>query len=63
MSYHDAPKYILALANRVRMGLENWPKEERDDVHVVFSAHSLPERILKTGDPYDSQLRVVLGVR
>src|SRR5690606_1297020 len=26
-------------------------------VHVVFSAHSLPERIMKMGDPYDSQLR------
>jgi protoporphyrin/coproporphyrin ferrochelatase len=26
-------------------------------VHVVFSAHSLPVRILKMGDPYDSQLR------
>ena len=26
-------------------------------MHVVFSAHSLPERILKMGDPYDAQLR------
>ena len=57
MSYHDAPKYIHALANRVRVGIEHWPPEERDDVHVVFSAHSLPVRIMKMGDPYDSQLR------
>ena len=56
-SYHDAPKLIEALANRVEMGLAEWPAAERDDVHVVFSAHSLPERILKMGDPYDSQLR------
>ncbi len=56
-SYHDAPKLIEALANRVGMGLAEWPHSERDDVHVVFSAHSLPERILKMGDPYDSQLR------
>ena len=56
-SYHDAPKLIQALANRVQMGLEAWPKDERDDVHVVFSAHSLPVRIIKMGDPYDSQLR------
>jgi ferrochelatase len=56
-SYHDAPKLIEALANRVEMGLAEWPEAERDSVHVVFSAHSLPERILKMGDPYDSQLR------
>src|SRR5438093_1061023 len=26
------------------------------DAHVVFTAHSLPERILETGDPYKHQL-------
>lgn len=56
-SYHTAPGYIQALANRVHEGLSHWPKVKRDRVHVVFSAHSLPARILKTGDPYDSQLR------
>ncbi|MCA9873980.1 MAG: ferrochelatase [Anaerolineales bacterium] len=56
-SYHDAPKLIQALANRVDEGLSRWPEAERDDVHVIFSAHSLPVRIMKMGDPYDSQLR------
>ena len=56
-SYHDAPKYIQALANRVHDGLNRWPEDERDDVHIIFSAHSLPVRIIKMGDPYDSQLR------
>ncbi len=55
-SYHDAPKYIQALANRVQEGIARWPEAERDSVHVVFSAHSLPVRILKTGDPYQDQL-------
>ncbi|MFW6096531.1 MAG: ferrochelatase [Chloroflexota bacterium] len=56
-SYHDEPKYIQALARRVQEGLEKWPPAQRDDVHVIFSAHSLPQRILEMGDPYDSQLR------
>lgn len=56
-SYHDAPKLIQALANRVQEGLSQWPEAERDNVHVIFSAHSLPVRIMKMGDPYDSQLR------
>ncbi len=56
-SYHDAPKLVEALANRVREGINRWPAGERDDVHVVLSAHSLPVRIIKAGDPYDAQLR------
>ena len=56
-SYHDAPLYIQALADRVEMGLAEWPPEERESVHVMFSAHSLPTRILAMGDPYDAQLR------
>ena len=56
-SYHDAPKLIQALANRVNEGLSRRPEAERDDVHIIFSAHSLPVRIMKMGDPYDSQLR------
>jgi ferrochelatase len=55
-SYHDAPGYIQALVNRVREGIACWPETERDGVHVVLSAHSLPERILKMGDPYQDQL-------
>ncbi len=55
--YHDAPGLIEALANRVQEGLRRWPEQARSGVHVVFSAHSLPVRILKQGDPYDNQLR------
>lgn len=56
-AYYDAPGLIEPLAERVRQGLARWPESERDRVHVVLSAHSLPVRILKTGDPYDAQLR------
>jgi protoporphyrin/coproporphyrin ferrochelatase len=55
-SYHDSPGLIQMLANRVEEGLSRWPVESRPDVHVVFSAHSLPVRITKTGDPYADQL-------
>ena len=56
-SYHDHPLLIRAFSERVADGLARWPAEERDQVHILFSAHSLPERILKMGDPYDGQLR------
>lgn len=52
-SYHDHPLYIQALARRVSDGLAKMPA----DTLVIFSAHSLPQRILAEGDPYDAQLR------
>jgi ferrochelatase len=54
-SYHDAEGLIEALAGRVAEGLARWADGERDRVHVVFSAHSLPVRVLAEGDPYDAQ--------
>jgi ferrochelatase len=54
-SYHDAPGLVEAFASRVAEGLSRWPEEERDRVHVVFTAHSLPERVLANGDPYGDQ--------
>ena len=54
-SYHDAPGLVEAFATRVEKGLARWPDDERKRVHVVFSAHSLPERVLASGDPYGEQ--------
>ena len=45
-SWHDHEPYVDLLAERVR----------GTDAHVVFTAHSLPERILAEGDPYRDQL-------
>jgi ferrochelatase len=45
-SWHDHEPFLDVLASRVR-GF---------DGHVVFTAHSLPERILRDGDPYRDQL-------
>jgi len=55
-AYPDAELLVDAFANRVRQGIETFPEAERDDVHVVLSAHSLPVRILREGDPYQDQL-------
>jgi protoporphyrin/coproporphyrin ferrochelatase len=45
-SWHDDPGLVEFLAGRVR----------GTDAHVVFTAHSLPARILDEGDPYRDQL-------
>lgn len=56
-SYHDATGLIEGFTARVVEGVSRWPEDQRDRVHVVFSAHSLPERVLAAGDPYDAQCR------
>ena len=45
-SWHNEPAFIDVLADKVR----------GTDRHVVFTAHSLPERVLAMGDPYQDQL-------
>ena len=45
-SWHDEPGLVDLLADRVR----------GTGAHVVFTAHSLPARILESGDPYRDQL-------
>ena len=45
-SWHDDPAFVQLLAERVR----------GTQAHVVFTAHSLPARILEEGDPYEEQL-------
>lgn len=45
-SWHDEPGFVELLAAKIRGA----------DAHVVFTAHSLPARILELGDPYKEQL-------
>jgi ferrochelatase len=45
-SWHDEPGFVELLADRIR----------GTGAHVVFTAHSLPARILEIGDPYKVQL-------
>jgi protoporphyrin/coproporphyrin ferrochelatase len=51
-SWHDDPGLIAFLADRIR----------DTDAHVVFTAHSLPARILDEGDPYQDQLLETAGL-
>jgi len=55
-SWHVQPEFISLIADRVREGLDGFASDVRDDVCVVFSAHSLPERIRTSNDPYEAQL-------
>ncbi|MEK3903692.1 ferrochelatase [Paenibacillus sp. FSL R7-0179] len=57
-SYHMHPELIDVLSRRVTAKLDEFEETgaSREEVRVLFSAHSLPERILAMGDPYRDQL-------
>ena len=55
-SWHLEPGYVTLLAERVKDAIASLPTDAGDPI-VVFTAHSLPERILADGDPYPEQLR------
>jgi protoporphyrin/coproporphyrin ferrochelatase len=52
-SWHLLPAYVGFLQRAVTDALRHVPSAST----VVFTAHSLPERILASGDPYPEQLR------
>jgi len=54
-SWWDHPKFLEAVAERVRQALQRFPAPGA--VQVLFTAHSLPERILAAGDPYADELQ------
>jgi ferrochelatase len=54
--WHDQPAYRALMAARVREALAGFPGEAKG-MFVLFTAHSLPERILTWDDPYPRELR------
>lgn len=55
-SWYDEPKFIQFWAEQLKKTFARMSEEEREHAIVIFSAHSLPEKILQYGDPYPKQL-------
>jgi ferrochelatase len=55
--FHDHPDYTAALAATVREAVQRLPAQHRAQSKVVYSAHSLPMKFVRAGDPYPGQIR------
>lgn len=51
--YYKDKKYNLAIVERIKEALGG---EDCRDFHLVFSAHSLPQRNIDNGDPYQKEI-------
>jgi ferrochelatase len=56
-SWAAQPAFVEVLSARVKVARETLTREERTNDMVIFSAHSLPARIVDQGDPYPEELR------
>ena len=54
-SWHDQPQLIEAFAEKLRTGRDKVQREMGKVVPVIFTAHSVPERTILQGDPYETQ--------
>ncbi len=66
-NFHNHPKYLSAVNKRIDEGLNKFSELENGDVELLFSAHSLPESLVKKGDPYQAQvletIRLIMELR
>ena len=54
-SWHDHPLLAKAFSERLHSGLERVRAESGSKVPVIFTAHSVPQRTIANGDPYQAQ--------
>ena len=55
--WHDHPLLIEAFADRLRTGYKAACEQHGSLLPVLFTAHSVPQRTIAEGDPYEKQTR------
>jgi len=60
-SWGDNPFFIEAWAERLGEMLKRMPPADRPSARFVFSAHSLPQRVLEENDPYVRQIEAAIS--
>jgi ferrochelatase len=56
-SWHDEPLLIQAFAEKLTVGRDSANGEAGEQLPVIFTAHSVPQRTIMDGDPYETQTR------
>lgn len=56
-SWFEEPLYIDAVADTVRDAVRKTESDVQREIHLLYSAHSIPARYLEEGDPYLTQIQ------
>jgi ferrochelatase len=54
--YYDYIPYIDSIVERINQTLGKFPKDELNNVHIMFSAHGTPVKLVREGDPYQQEI-------
>jgi len=54
-SWFDEPLYVETMARLIRQGLARFSSDRGEQVQLLYSAHSIPERYVTEGDPFLKQ--------
>lgn len=54
-SWHDHPLLIKSFAEKLEAGWQRACREMGTKVPIIFTAHSVPQRTVTEGDPYETQ--------
>jgi protoporphyrin/coproporphyrin ferrochelatase len=55
-SWHDTHELIAAFSEKVTAALDRIQEATEEPVPIVFTAHSVPQRTIDEGDPYQAQV-------
>lgn len=58
-SWHTRPGYVASVSNLIQNEIDLFTQEQLEeggDVHILFSAHGVPESYIEAGDPYQSHI-------
>jgi ferrochelatase len=56
-SWFDEPLYVESMADVIWQGLMRFSSKGTETIHLLYSAHSIPERYVRQGDPFLEQTR------
>jgi protoporphyrin/coproporphyrin ferrochelatase len=54
--YADHPLLVNAVVRNIRIALRRVRPDDRKNVHLVFSAHGTPMKLVRSGDPYQAHV-------
>jgi ferrochelatase len=54
-SWHDHPKLISAFTEKLLAGWKPAYQDAGSQIPIIFTAHSVPQRTITEGDPYEAQ--------
>lgn len=55
--WYGQDDYQLAMVESIKSAAEKLPDSNPESIHLLFSAHGLPQKIVDDGDPYEKQIQ------